>query len=262
VIDEYLALLGVARRPPSIGYLFELHRAHVSRVPYTNVQIMRGRPASIDPLDAVRQILDGNGGYCFQLNSGFSWLLRELGFCLTLHRGYALRHGESSAELNHLALVVHDLEERMWFADAGLGDGLYEPLPLATGHYRQGPFVYGLEFTGTHWRFTHDELGSFAYLDFEPAAAALGDFAEAHRHLSTAPQSPLTRFLTAQVRLADRVSIVRACTATLLDSAGKHESQQDSPQDFARAYAEARLSNVDDLWEHSRMAHVQWLASL
>ena len=53
MIDEYLALLGVPRRAPSLDHLFELHRAHVSRVPYTNVQIMRGAPASIDPLDAA-----------------------------------------------------------------------------------------------------------------------------------------------------------------------------------------------------------------
>jgi len=261
-MDEYLALLGVPRRAPSLEYLFELHRAHVSRIPYTNVQIMRGTPASIEPLDAVGQILDGNGGYCFHLNGAFSWLLRELGFAITLHRGFAYRHGVTSTDLNHLALLAHDLDDRVWFVDAGLGDALYEPLPLAAGHYRQGPFVYALDFAGGRWRFTHDELGSFAHMEFEPEAAAIGDFAEAHKFLSAAPESPFLRFLTAQVRLADRVSIVRGCTSTLLDAAGKHETCAESAAEFAAAYAAVLLSNVDDLWERTRASHEQWLASL
>lgn len=262
MIDEYLALLGVARRPPSLGYLFELHRAHVTRVPYTNLQIIRGTPASIDQLDAVRQILDGNGGYCFHLNGAFSWLLRRLGFAITLHRGYAFRHGVASADLNHLALIAHDVDDGPWFVDAGLGDGLYEPLPLAVGHYRQGPFVYGLDFAGGRWRFTHDELGSFAYMEFEPEAAAIGDFAEAHKLLSESPDSPFLRFLTCQVRLPDRVRIVRGCISTLLDADGKHETYAESASDFTAAYAAVRLSNVDDLWESSMAGHKQWLASL
>jgi len=262
LIDDYLALLGVPRRAPSLEYLFELHRAHVTRVPYTNVQIMRGTPASIDQLDAVRQILAGNGGYCFHLNGGFSWLLRQLGFAITLHRGYAVRHGVTSTDLNHLALIAHELDDGPWFVDAGLGDALYEPLPLAVGHYRQGPFVYGLDFAGGRWRFTHDELGSFAYMEFEPEAVGIQDFAEAHKSLSEAPDSPFLRFLTSQVRMPDRVCIVRGCTSTLLDSAGKHETYAESASDFAAAYAAVRLSNVDDLWESTLAAHKQWLASL
>lgn len=262
MIDEYLSVLGVGKAAPSVEYLFELHRAQVSRVPYTNVQIMRGRPASIDPRDAVRQILDGHGGYCFHLNGAFSWLLRELGFSITQHRGYVYRHGEAAAELNHLVLLAHDLEGGVWFVDAGLGDAIYEPLPLAAGEYGQGPFVYSLDFTGARWRFTHDKLGSFGAMEFEPAAAVIEDFAEAHRRLSTSPESPFTRFLTAQIRLPDRVSIVRACTSVVLDSSGKHEHYVDSWSVFVRAYASVGLSNVDDLWQHSRAAHTQWLASL
>lgn len=262
MIDEYLSLLRVGRREASVGYLFELHRAHVARVPYTNVQIMRGRPASIDPLDAIRQILDGHGGYCFHLNGGFSWLLRRLGFAVTLHRGYVYRHGESAAELNHLVLLAHDLDGGAWFVDAGLGDALHEPLPFAPGHYSQGTFVYSLSFTGTRWRFTHDPLGSFAAMEFEPAAAVIDDFAGAHRHLSTSPESPFKRFLTAQIRLPDSVPIVRGCTSIVLDSAGKREVHLDSAGEFARAYAAVGLSDVDDLWEQSRVAHEKWLASL
>jgi hypothetical protein len=43
---------------------------------------------------------------------------------------------------NHVVLTVSDLPtdenpSGCWYVDAGLGDALYEPLPLAPGTYRQ-----------------------------------------------------------------------------------------------------------------------------
>lgn len=262
MIDEYLSVLGVRRcAEPAPGHLFELHRAHVERVPYSNVQIMRGTSASVRPVDAVRQLLDGHGGYCFHLNGAFSWLLRELGYAITLHRGYVFSHGATEAQPNHLVLLAHDLGDRVWFVDVGLGDAIHEPLPLAAGHYKQGPFAYSLEFTGSRWRFTHDQTGSFTTMEFEPEAATIGDFEQAHRFLSTSPESPFTRLLVAQNRLPDRVRTMRACTWTEFDAAGKHEKVFVSQREWAAAYARLGLSGVDDLWEHSRAAHEQWLAT-
>ena len=146
MIDAYLARLGIARAEPSIAYLFELHRAHVAKVAYTNLQIIKDMPASIAPEVSVAEVLASRNGYCFHLNGAFSWLLRSLGFQVSLHRGYVVRLGQTEASLNHLVLVVHDLDG-MWFVDAGLGDALYEPLPLTPGKYqyicRIHPIMHG-----------------------------------------------------------------------------------------------------------------------
>src|SRR5262245_20980864 len=91
MITAYLSRLGLPLEPPSVDYLFALHRAHVSNVTYSNLQIMRGTPTPIEPEESVRAILAGYGGYCFHLNGAFSWLLRELGFSVTRHRGYVRR---------------------------------------------------------------------------------------------------------------------------------------------------------------------------
>lgn len=256
----YLARLGVRIAQPSVDYLFALHRAHVERVPYTNLEIMRGRVTPIDQLASVRQILAGLGGYCFHLNGGLAWLLRQLGFAVTLHRGYVYRHGAETASLNHLVLLVHDLDG-VWFVDAGLGDALHEPLPLASGTYEQGPFRYTLS-AGERWRFTHDEAGGFAAMEFEPAAARLEDFAQAHHTLSTSDDSPFRRFLTAQVRQADRVTILRACTLVDISAGGTQTRAVETLPQWRAALAGLGLTGCDDLWEQTREAHEEWLATL
>lgn len=266
MIGAYLARLGLPRESPSVGYLFALHRAHVSRVTYSNLQIMRGAPAGIDPETSVREILAGRGGYCFHLNGAFSWLLRELGFSVTLHRGWVSRLAQvGEPELNHLVLVVHDIQSGPWFVDAGLGDAIYKPLPLTPGEYRQGPFRYELAPSSTRdgWRFTHDPSGSFAAMEFESAGATIESFRSAHTRLSTSPESSFVRFLTAQVRHADRVEAVRGCVLTTVDGTGKRHVHLDDPGAWVSTLVGLGLAEdgLAELWPSERATHEAWLAT-
>lgn len=86
-VDGYLAVLGVPRpQAPSAGALRALHRAHVERVPYENLDIHLGRPTGIDAAGCVDRIVRGRGGYCFHLNGAFAALLTALGYEVALHR--------------------------------------------------------------------------------------------------------------------------------------------------------------------------------
>lgn len=266
MISAYLDRLGLPREKPSVDYLFALHRAHVSRVTYSNLQIIRGVPAGIEPETSVREIIAGHGGYCFHLNGAFSWLLRELGFAVSLHRGFvAGRIQVGEPELNHLVLVVHDVQGGPWFVDGGLGDAIHEPLPLTPGTYQQGPFTYELAASSTRdgWRFTHDPSGSFAWMEFESAAATIDDFRAAHTRLSTSPESSFVKFLTAQVRHADRVEAIRGCVLTTVDAAGRRSSHLDSPDEWVSTLAGLGLASdgLALLWPSERATHEAWLAS-
>jgi N-hydroxyarylamine O-acetyltransferase len=267
MIDQYLDRLGLPHARPSVDYLFALHRAHVSRVAYSNLQIIRGRPASIEPEVAVREIIAGHGGYCFHLNGAFSWLLRQLGFAVTLHRGYVWNRAlddDVVPPLNHLVLLVHDLDG-VWFVDAGLGDAIYEPLPLTPGTYYQGPFRYELDASSTRdgWRFTHDPAGSFRAMEFESVAARIDDFADAHTRLSTSPDSSFVKFLTAQVRTAAGADALRGCILTTVDASGRRTVHLDDPDRWVSTLV--RLGLADDglaaLWPTERATHEAWLAS-
>ena len=151
-LDPYLSRLGIADPgEPSPESLAALHRAHVERIAYENIDIQLGRPQSIDPADSIRRVLSRRGGYCFNLNGALSTLLAALGYRVTRHRG-AVHNGEQVPTPdrygNHMAVTV-DLDGGIWMVDAGLSNAHYEPMRLVEGEHQQGPFVFRLERAGT-----------------------------------------------------------------------------------------------------------------
>ena len=134
----YLGRLGLEPEPPSVDALQRLHRRQVERVPYETMWIHAGEGWGIEPVDSVARVaLDRRGGYCFHLNGAFAELLTSLGYAVTRHVGGVHGpDGPDAAELtNHLVLTVSDLPtdenpSGAWYVDAGLGDALYEAVPL------------------------------------------------------------------------------------------------------------------------------------
>ena len=120
------------------------------------------------------------GGYCFQVNGAFSELLGALGYDVTRHVGGVHGEGPATEEsmANHLVLNVAGLPttenpDGIWYCDAGLGDALYEPLPLIAGDYEQGPLRFSLRETPgelADWSFVHDPRGSFRVDELAGAA--------------------------------------------------------------------------------------------
>ena len=129
-----------------------MHRAHVARIPYDNLSIMLGRPDPVDPEAGVARAGSGGRlGYCFQQNGAFGWLLAELGFSVSRRHGHVWSRPEDElgTELNHLVLVVSGLPTEdnpggHWWADAGLGEGFAEPLPLVRGEHDVDGWTFGI----------------------------------------------------------------------------------------------------------------------
>ncbi|KZB83990.1 arylamine N-acetyltransferase family protein [Amycolatopsis regifaucium] len=222
-VPAYLARLGLEHEPPSLDALFRLHKAHVERVPYEDLEVQLGRVTSLDPAVSFGRIAAGRGGYCYHLNGALSALLLALGYQVTRHPGGVQGHGETAGiHLNHLALTVTGLPETPevgWMVDVGLGDGIHEPLPLREGEYKQGPLVFRMrpsEITPGGWRFDHDPQGSFVGMDFAPETAVMQDFAEKHVELSTSETSGFVRTVVLQRRAAESLDTLRALTLSRL----------------------------------------------
>ena len=61
--------------------LAELGLAHLCAVPFENLDIAAGRALSLEPEAIYDKIVARRrGGFCYELNGLFAWLLRELGF--------------------------------------------------------------------------------------------------------------------------------------------------------------------------------------
>ena len=273
----FLQRLGLDEiEPPSVAGLHRLHRAFVERIPYEVIEIQLQRPTTLDPFEATDRIVRRRrGGYCYHLNGAFSTLLAALGYRVGLHRAGVQNHAEPRAGIfqNHLAWTVKDLPDQpdtAWLVDVGLGDALYEPLPLREGAYQQGPFRYSLrpsDIAPGGWRFEHDARGSFRGMDFEPQSASMADFAEKHEYLSNSPESGFVRVCTAQRRDAQGVDILRALTLSRLDADSRPPTVLESPEKWYAALADVFGLTLDDvsaadrdrLWRRVVAQHERYL---
>lgn len=99
-------------------------------VPFENLDIRMGRPIILDqPLFFQNIVTNCRGGYCYELNGCFEWLLKSLGFQVSmLSASVATKNDSFSPDFDHMLLLVH-LKEH-WLADVGFGDLFTEPKQL------------------------------------------------------------------------------------------------------------------------------------
>ncbi|MDI2126925.1 arylamine N-acetyltransferase family protein [Yinghuangia seranimata] len=274
-VHGYLTRLGLddIPGPPSSELLFALHRAHVERVAYEGLHAQFGDPASIDPTASVERIAAGRGGYCFHLNGAFAALLEHLGFHVTRHAGGVQPRFEDPPGVlgNHLALTVR-VDARDWFVDVGLGDGIYEPLPLRAGVYDQGPFSYALapsDVVPGGWRFTHDPRGSFPRMDFARETTEMDAFAEKHEWLSTSPESSFVRTCAILRRDAKGTDSLTGCALRRIDASGETTTYLTTERDWYAAVADVFGLPLTDLtpedrhklWDRVHATHLDWEAA-
>ena len=130
-VEGYLQRIGyTGGREPTAATLAALQRAHLLAVPFENLDIHLGRRLVLDREANYAKIVERcRGGWCFELNGLFAWLLEQLGFQVTLLGSNVHGTDGVSQDLAHLLLRV-DLEQPL-IVDVGFGEGVFAPLPLA-----------------------------------------------------------------------------------------------------------------------------------
>ena len=76
-LDAYLARIGwQGSLEPTLDTLAGLTRAHITRIPFENVDVLLGRGIRID-LDSIvaKMVVAGRGGYCFEHGTLFQAVL-------------------------------------------------------------------------------------------------------------------------------------------------------------------------------------------
>ncbi len=229
--------------------LFALHRSWRRTVPYENLDIQLGRPVSLDP-DALsdKLVRRRRGGYCYEQNAGLAMLLRLAGFEVSMVEGGVMRQARGDAMWgNHNALII-DLDGRQWVADAGIGDGFLEPLPLREGAHTQGDFTYRLErLTSDTWRFHHHPGATIASYDFRLQPREPADFAARSHELSTSPGSPYVTTLIAARPAAGRTSLLLSRTVRQYSADGRSSWTIRDEDEFATTLRETFLVPLEDL---------------
>jgi N-hydroxyarylamine O-acetyltransferase len=141
-LPTYLERIGLFGKPT----LAEVHRAHVTQIPFENLDPLVGIPVSLAPEALMRKLVDARrGGYCFEHNLLFKSALEALGARVDpiLARVRNGQPAEPAGPLTHLLLRVEH-GGALWHADVGFGQGtLLEPIPFGPGGpYEQSGWVY------------------------------------------------------------------------------------------------------------------------
>jgi N-hydroxyarylamine O-acetyltransferase len=190
VSHDYLDRIGV-EAPPAMDAdgLRRLHVAHLTTVPFENLDIHSGVPIVLDPDALVDKIVTRRrGGYCYELNGAFAGLLRSLGFRTTLLEARVFDDaGDLGIRFDHLCLQV-DLDQP-YLVDVGFGENFLEPLRCATGIEQTDPsgsFTI-VEARDGWFDVLRDARRQYRY---SPEPRRLQDFASGNRHQQTSPDSP------------------------------------------------------------------------
>ena len=279
ITAAYLNRLGLDAEHPSVEALTRLHRAHVERIPYETFWIHLGQQWGIDPVETtLRAATTRRGGYCFQLNGAFATLLRSLGYRVSINvAGVHEATGPDASTLrNHAAVIVDGLASESnpggrWWVDAGLGDALYDPMPLSDTVVAQGPLRFGMAAVGADgvgdWHLSHDPSGSFTGVSLVDEAVSLDVFTERHHFNATSPESGFAKTVTAQRRSASGTSVMRGCVLTVRAGAETTSRTCESlPEwldvlegEFDLSLDDVPSTAVAQLWTSVRRAHDAWL---
>lgn len=226
---------------PNLGVLRRLHRRHLLSVPFENLDIHLHRPILLDQKLFYQKIVDERrGGYCYELNGCFAWLLRKLGFKVSmLSARVGVKTGKFTPEFDHMTLLV-SLDKR-WLADVGFGDSFTEPKQLDNSDPQED--------NGHHYKISSGKVArvlsrwNSESSSWEPQYSfrllrhQLSDFASRNRYQQTSHRSHFT-----QGRLVSRLTETGRVTLTdkrliLTTKTGRVESSVNNRQHFNRLLA-------------------------
>ena len=200
-ISAYLERINYTQHlKPDVETLHGLHLAHMHSVPFESLDIGLKRPIKIDEESIWDKIIiHRRGGFCYELNGLFAWLLKQIGFNVTyLNARVFNRAGELGIDFDHLALLVQvpKLSTRL-LADVGFGDSFNEPLSFdEQGEQVQGLRAYRLEKTPEGyitWQRNYDGSWERLYFfDLEPHKFP-EEYEPACLYHQTSPESSFTR---------------------------------------------------------------------
>jgi len=241
-IRSYLERIGVdGPVRPDFETLFGLHRTHLLTVPFENLDIHLRNPIELDEQPLWNKIvLRKRGGFCYELNGMFAWLLQQIGFEVTYLNARVYNHsGKRGREFDHLALRISiPGEEANWLADVGFGDSFFEPLMLDyKGEQFQGSHAYRLENVKNGvdlLRRERDGNWSRQYFFDLQARTFPGDYEESCKYHQTSPMSSFTRERVVSLAIPDGRITLNSNNLTVTTNGKRIKRQLNGEKEFQK----------------------------
>ena len=213
-LPGYLSRIGwTGSREPTVETLSGVLRAHMTSIPFENLDVLLGRGVRLD-LDSLhaKLVVERRGGYCFEHGTLLQAALQQLGFEPVPHTArVVLLRPRSEAPQTHMFLTVHAGGSR-YVLDPGFGGHApLVPVPLEAGlEARYQGDRHRMVREGGEW-FLDTWIDSVPVRlwssTLEPAEPA--DFVMANHFVSTYPDSPfVARLMLRAIEPSARVSVM------------------------------------------------------
>ncbi len=201
-LEAYLRRIGYnGDLQPTRAVLEALHLAHATHIPYENLDVLLKLPIRLDLESLQNKLVHADrGGYCYEQNSLFAAVLRQIGFSVTTLAARVRYRTTLTLPRTHMTLLVEADGER-FLGDVGFGSsGLLLPVPFVNGvEVRQFAWSYRIvvESSLRVLQLLKDSSWTDLYaFSLEPQEPA--DYDMANYYVSTHPASRFVHTLTAQ----------------------------------------------------------------
>ena len=124
IVKDYLKRIGFeGEAKADYNTLYQLQYRHFLSVPYENIDILRNLPLSLDVGDLYRKIVEqGRGGYCFELNALYNWLLCEIGFkTVSYFARFLIDESDISRVMRRHRIMRVEIDGEYYIGDVGVG---------------------------------------------------------------------------------------------------------------------------------------------
>lgn len=174
--------------------LAELQSLHMQHIPFENLDVIRRTPIYLNLDSIYKKIVNQHrGGYCYEINGLFQWLLSQLGFDAKLISATVQKPDGSWSKADTHAAILVSLDT-LYLVDAGFGDSTISPIPLGGERATDHSGTYRVEQVDEVYfdliRETED--AEKILYRFSTTEKQLADFHEGCVFNQVSPESPFT----------------------------------------------------------------------
>lgn len=248
--DLYLKKLELEKKAPSLTFLNEIISAHQKRISFNNLDVLF-RPGQILNLELEalfsKVILEGKGGYCFENNKVFYYLLKDLGFNVEAKAARVLYDNPGDVPRTHRTTIV-TIDGKRYLADVGFGKDVPREAILIGEKRTTGNQVIT---DGDIYR--HQLLKKDAIINlytFDDGDYKESDFNVGNYYTNTHPDSKFTKELIVTRTEGDFVEFISGKTYTKIENGERTDTEIKDQNEF-RSYL--KKFNIEQSYDFSKL---------
>ncbi|NOQ75563.1 MAG: acetyltransferase [Crocinitomix sp.] len=182
---------------PNMVLLLQLQKAHLLSIPFENLDIHYGNKIDLDVAKIYAKVVEkGRGGFCYELNGLFFFLLKTIGFDAKIVSANVYNNDkkEFGKAFDHLTIIVK-LNDIEYLVDVGFGEFTFFPLKLELNTIQtdsRGDFMIEMFEKGVYQVLKLSEGKKIIQYIFTIQEKVMNQFTEMCQYHQTSPDSHFT----------------------------------------------------------------------